>query len=300
MWIEKQSGTTAPLNSIIWAGSQYVAAGANGTICLSKDGTVWENRTSGITGPLYASIWTGSRIIVAGRNGLYASSNGITWERLFSGTDFWHCITYSSTLIVAGKEGNVSGASTDGETWKSHRIDPVDGILQFQSIAWSGRQFVAVGIGNNGLIFSWGAIYTSTDGLIWANWNYGNPNYLNCVIWANNQFVAVGDNGAIYTSPEELIAVRPEVSPKVPLTVTSLRVSAKTTGSNLMVNFSGFLKGKTARLQLVSISGRCLVTQHVATTGTIALPIGNLSAGMYFIRAESDGVDAVCPVIISR
>jgi hypothetical protein len=80
--------------------------------------------------------------------------------------------------------------SPDGVTWTPRNSGTSNTLL---GIAWSGTQFVAIGIG--------GAILTSFDGQTWSPQNSGTTFSLNGISWSGTQFVAVGGLGNILTSP---------------------------------------------------------------------------------------------------
>jgi hypothetical protein len=66
------------------------------------------------------------------------------------------------------------------------------------SLIRGGNLFVAV----SGDRFDTGKIFTSPDGITWAQRTSGAANGLNKVIWAQNTYVAVGYAGTIITSPD--------------------------------------------------------------------------------------------------
>jgi len=77
------------------------------------------------------------------------------------------------------------------------------GSVVLNAVAWSGTQFVAVGLG--------GVVETSPDGAIWTNRGSAfNPllsaSDLRSVIWHNNRFVAVGVNGGSENCPGGAVA----------------------------------------------------------------------------------------------
>ncbi len=68
------------LNTVCWAGGQFVAAGENGAILTSSDGLVWVPRPSPVPQHWLTSAHGDGRIVLAGtQGGTIASSDGILW-----------------------------------------------------------------------------------------------------------------------------------------------------------------------------------------------------------------------------
>jgi photosystem II stability/assembly factor-like uncharacterized protein len=81
--------------------------------------------------------------------------------------------------------------SSDGAVWKTYF--PNSGINDLQSIAWTGKQFIAVGAGG---------IMTSEDGISWRDRFLDPGKYLNSVAWTGKQNVVVGDYGVVFISED--------------------------------------------------------------------------------------------------
>ena len=132
-------------NDIIWNGTCYVLAGANG-IFSSTDGDHWRQTyyTSG-TGMMKAAYWDGNRFIAIGTDGIIlTSADGFNWQKQFATDPKWHFndIAWNgSTYIVVGVWGKIV-ISTDATTWIEIN-SPTQSYLE--DVIWDGRQFVAVG-----------------------------------------------------------------------------------------------------------------------------------------------------------
>jgi len=76
------------------------------------------------------------------------------------------------------------------------------GFGAFCSVTYGNGTFVAVGPGDNIVaVGEDGAILTSPDGVSWTARTSVTSNYLNGVTYGNGRFVAVGNFGTILTSP---------------------------------------------------------------------------------------------------
>jgi hypothetical protein len=81
MWTKQVSGTTKRLYAIAYGNGLFVAAGNNGTILNSTNGTDWTINNTGITtSDYFASIVYGNHQFMAvGGNNVYTSKDGKIW-----------------------------------------------------------------------------------------------------------------------------------------------------------------------------------------------------------------------------
>jgi hypothetical protein len=150
---------TSGINVVIgleYNGSMWIAGGASGNTDYSVDGLVWSN---GIT-----------------------FSNGITWTNGVSPVSSLAVTTINRVPLIY---------SYNGDDWFPVP-NPV--LTAFESLAWNGKMWVAVGVGS---AFS---ILYSYDGFKWT----GVPNSLALfptgavgIIWNGLRWIAVGNGGGI-------------------------------------------------------------------------------------------------------
>jgi hypothetical protein len=153
--------------------------------------------------PLYRVIWANENFMAVGEFGVILISNdgGHDWVQLNSGiSQPLYGVVWSGTqYVAAGLKMIIS--SPDGNIWTTRFIAPNTGIC-FYSVAWSGTGFVAAGVDNSN---NQTVIYNSTDGVSWtANQFTIAGGNINTVIWAKNQYIAVGKvlgRPLILTSP---------------------------------------------------------------------------------------------------
>ena len=188
----------AALNSMINAGSLFVAVGDKGTITTSTDGTDWVVQDTDTDWPLNAVAWNGNQYVAVGDHGtIVTSPDAIHWfsvppdwsqsapEQLLK--VFWT----GSTFVAWGR--TVIGFSPDGIRWRFTQPLPVYIIWD---ISWNGDIFVASGCSSSYCI-----LMTSRTGHDWKL-RYEPQEPLRKTSWNGNRFVAVGDNGAIITSTD--------------------------------------------------------------------------------------------------
>lgn len=159
---------------IVWNGTQFVAVGSNQNqrilIMTSSDGRNWilqnlEQQNLDVEGKLYDIIWTGSQFVAVGEGRLPPHGLVLT--------------------------------SPDGFTWTKHEME----ASRLRAIAYNGNQYVM--IGKDGLYGNI-HIYKSLDGI---HWNRKIPQIfheyaeLGDIIWTGTEFIAIGSEGVILSSP---------------------------------------------------------------------------------------------------
>ena len=205
---------TATLWSVTWTGKILVAVGNNGTILTSSDGSTWTGRSSGTSKQLNGVTWMGptsvsavGQIVAVGNDGtIVTSPDGVTWTGVTSGTGLhlrsaaWRAGSGVGELWIVGGTLNAITGST-----QSVMINNCNGSLSqlcvdtntvttiLNSVAWTGREFVAVG-GN--LKYSDGSILAPKNGRWWQRSLPAGIN-LNAVAASPSLVVAVGDSGTI-------------------------------------------------------------------------------------------------------
>ena len=88
---------------MIWSGSRFVAAGDEGTILTSPDGTSWTQRVSGTAFSLNDLSWNGKGYIAVGQGGaVLTSADGAAWTALESRTrDYLLSVAWTGSRYVA-------------------------------------------------------------------------------------------------------------------------------------------------------------------------------------------------------
>lgn len=118
------------------------------------------------------------------------------WIASSSGTTkSFASVSWNNGLLVASGTSGTLLTSSNGQTWISHSLSYNRIVPYLTSSAWSGSQFVLV---SSNLDY-----YTSENGSTWTlQANTNDLAYPYSIIWADTQFVAVGYNGRISTSPQ--------------------------------------------------------------------------------------------------
>jgi len=181
-WTNRTS-VSSSWRGICYGNGQFVAVANSGTnqVMTSPDGINWTGHIVPVASWLKIS-WNGSIYVAIASGGqVMTSTNGTSWTMQSSPSDSNYGITYGTYgFVVVGYQKVMT--SPDGLNW-TLRTAPLNA---WQSVAWSGKVYAAVGIGNDGF-----NAMTSPDGITWTL--RATPTNLvgDAVIWANNKFVTV-------------------------------------------------------------------------------------------------------------
>jgi len=213
------AGNTIDVESVIWAGSQFVGWSyvykyfnvppfsnliGERVLETSPDGVIWTPRFHG--GPFLGSksglAWNGNLIVAVIHNQtgdsriptkglILTSSDGISWTQRKVTTNYLHDVVWTGSQFVAvGGVQNLFVASADiwtspdGIVW-TQQLVAVNGKLE--SITWNGQLLVAVGNQIVSVTSTTGLVMTSPDGITWSHQTFTGSND---VKWVDGQFVA--------------------------------------------------------------------------------------------------------------
>lgn len=146
---------------------------------------------SGIVGLAYGNASaTNYYVGVAGASIITSADNGVTWVRQtgLTGSTLRGVAYGNGTFVAVGDSGAIR-TSSNGTTWASI----TSGSVNLNAVIYDGVQFVAVGVVGTVLTSDTGATWTTRTALA------GAPVVRGLALVAGG-YVAVGDNGALYTS----------------------------------------------------------------------------------------------------
>ena len=239
-WTQQTTGVSYGHSGVAWSGTHFVVIPSTGTnnLIVSEDGISWSQDTLPLNGPNLNNIyWIDGKFLVLGRSQFYISVDGETWDIHTTGpTSTIRSIAYGGSRYVAVGEHGQASFSEDGETWirsssttvANNRtlFDVVYGpgifvavgsagtiIASTNGINWSShsvattRNFTSVAYSPSLQVYSAvanaGVIYTSVVNFgyeLWEGKTSGTTAWLRDIIWANSQFVVVGNSGTVLTS----------------------------------------------------------------------------------------------------
>jgi alpha-tubulin suppressor-like RCC1 family protein len=182
-------------NTVAWSGTKWIAGGNNSVLATSTDGKTWTSiiQNTGIS-VVIGLEYNGTMWLAGGVssnqnysvNGLFWT-NGITFSTGITWTDG---VSSATSLAVTTVNLCPLIYSYDGVTWVQS-ANPI--LTEFQSFAWNGTMWIAVGVGAT---FS---MTYSYDGINWT----GVPNSYAMfptgaigITWNGLRWIAVGNGGA--------------------------------------------------------------------------------------------------------
>lgn len=280
------------------AGTDYTGSfGRSSAVFTSADGITWavkdlEPRGASIYS-MSSLLYSGGQYIAAGYVGVYTSSNGSTWDKVFTGpqTNLNSCVVQGNgKFVIPGELGTIS--SSDGLTWpKSLGGDTsVDAVTSGQGCgAFGAGVFVILNAGGEDIRWS-------ADGASWTSASLPFAATYTGVAWTGSQFIGIGE-----TSGTPVI-----ISSADGKTWTN-KGSISTSGATVSLGdgFSGdlaYLNGKLVAWGTLNgnpfvASSSDAVTWTVSTAGlTPGLTLGSVAygAGTYVaVGNDSNGGTAV-------
>lgn len=181
----------------------------NGSALTSSDNASTWPTYSITTNPninLTDVTWANNQFVALGYDSYYlnaiayTSPDGSQWSPGVYLSGYLGRVIYANHTYFATGNNGALFASTDGAHWTSSPAPSPCGNSNIFGIAWGNGVYVLTGLcmGGSEQFFT----ATSTDALNWnVNVMPGSISFTD-VIWQQNQFVAVGNLGAIETSPD--------------------------------------------------------------------------------------------------
>jgi photosystem II stability/assembly factor-like uncharacterized protein len=181
--------------SITYGHGLFVGVGDRGAILTSSDGTNWFVQERRVDQRLRGVAFGAGVFVAVGYGGtVLSSADGTNWfYRQSSASTFLNAVAYGNGRFVAtgsGPSPTYMITSTDGITWE--RVPSVPSYVE-AGLTFGNGTFVAVG--------SFAAAI-STNGFDWTITLAFLPSQLESVSFVQGQFIAVGNDGLMFVSPE--------------------------------------------------------------------------------------------------
>lgn len=143
--------------------SVAVAAGFQGSVLFSSDGSTWKRKPPVTGSDLYSVAYGNGWFVAVGEGGtVIRSQDGSAWTSQSSGTlnDLWECRFQDSRFFAMGNGGTIL-TSPDGDGWTPAHSGTLEDL---RGTAFSGTVMVAVGDGGTILrsLCDPGALYVSS------------------------------------------------------------------------------------------------------------------------------------------
>ena len=141
-----------------------------------------------------------SAYFAVGQDGaIVTSQDGSTWRLLQSGTtnSFREIVYGGGGLLTVGDNATAVYSEDFGNTWKASNA-----LGGFSSESFDGAYFV----NDKYFITTWGgkgSLLTSSDAISWVEQdNFSSTTGYYKIVFGNNNYLAVGDNGSVQLSPD--------------------------------------------------------------------------------------------------
>jgi signal transduction histidine kinase len=188
LWIPRESGTRKALRAAAFLGQRLVITGEEGTVLYAdsedeiRAGTLSDGSTLDWLEGCAASP---EQSVAVGDNGtVYASTDGVSWQRQQSGTLVWlRGAAYGAGKFVAVGESGTILTSTNGTQWTKVSSGTT---VDLNRVAFIGTAFVAVGDD--------GVVRVSANGSSWQGQSPNTPNALLGVGASGVTRLVVGDD----------------------------------------------------------------------------------------------------------
>ena len=263
-WNKKKEAPRSYLYSVTYGCNQFVIATLEGAILATTNGNLIRETYRSATNKFSSAAYGNNLFVVVGYGGqIFTSSDLITWkakgmyaDRIkfvnYCGDRFMTCWPVMSSLnpdLIGRWESIITGVGTnplsvcygnnrfvivydDGEIassadTKKWIVKSVGRPGEYNTITYGNNQFVAI---------LRDTVYTSIDGYNWNKTNTAVPGTFS-VNFCNNKFVAVGYNGAIFTSEASTKVVEPRRS--IALNNTTINVRIRINGRTLPAGSRG-------------------------------------------------------------
>lgn len=189
--------------ALAFGNKEYVAVGPYGTVMKSADGQNWKAMSKFQNYQLTAIEWDGSKYVMFGANAEYEreanykaaeafiSKDAITWTKIdFQPGEPIQQLIWGNNEFVALGTSKVF-TSKDGENWTTSAT--LKNKYGYYKLGFAHDTYFLTSFDDN-------TVQVSKDGLKWTTKKYDSSAGIQHMIWANNQYVGVG-NG-IYTSAD--------------------------------------------------------------------------------------------------
>lgn len=192
-WTARPSGASGALTAITAGAGKFIAVG-NANIVSSDDGLSWSLDAT-FSGALFYDVAYGNGVFLAAEiadGKVFTSPDGKLWSQTTTLPNYVTTVAYfpDQALFFAGGQAGYIIASDDAINWTNKASGTTRNISKIRLL---NERLVAVCSG--------GTILHSTDGNTWSVVTVpGFSGGFNDVAFKDGTYVAVGINGAIYTS----------------------------------------------------------------------------------------------------
>ena len=200
---EDGNGLTSGYSSMAFGGGKYVATAYNSNlVCYSNEGKTWYHSTLPFSGVWHLCYGNGKFVaVMENSNKTCYSVDGKSWAAggelpvvtrwldICVGTDN----VLNDVFVAVGQDASCIAYSTNGLIWRQYQVAAtLPDHTAWQSIAYGGGRFVAVGTGSGGL----NVAITSENGQTWTTTKMPSAQKWKGITYGDFGFVAVADTSS--------------------------------------------------------------------------------------------------------
>lgn len=168
--------------------------GQSGVLFTSPDFNTWTDKTLSNQNELNTVVYTGTKYVAAGNKSVIESAdNGATWSSIATPTDYYTVLAYGGGKLVAGGyDANTYAASiaysANGTSWTTANTDD----NYYFKMKYVNNNYFALGYSNATYL---GVILQSADGITWTDITPNLPYetvYFNDVVYDGSKYHFMG------------------------------------------------------------------------------------------------------------
>ena len=209
--IQKIASNPIAVSNLLFVNNIFLTTTNDNALPLlkSNDGIVWSAVTVPSTTTTLNSVAYYDGLYIAVGNNIISSLDSETWIQVYSFgsvlVNQFNSVEHVSTngftgFVAVGLGQQASGITIQDISVVRTSVDGIFWTTTSQIFTPDGFNAVAYNIDNIVVVGNAGTIYSTFNTSVWYPQDSGTLENLNSVIWANDLFVAVGDNGTIITA----------------------------------------------------------------------------------------------------
>ncbi|MBL9131204.1 MAG: hypothetical protein JNG86_08400, partial [Verrucomicrobiaceae bacterium] len=208
-WTTRHLAGRAAINALAYGAGVYVAAGSEGTVLRSTNGTIWSVVTipGAATSVTFDGLaWNGSVFLLTGytdANGIakvFTSSDGLTWNDQSAGVGIasWQDLRKSAWLndrfVSSGWYSKLRVSTNSGASFTTTRTDSEE----TPGLAYGSGVYFAAGVNHSASDADIDLL--SLNGMDWFSYPAPTTTDRKAAVFFNNTFITVGNAGSIWQS----------------------------------------------------------------------------------------------------
>ena len=204
-WVQRESGTNARFNNVVFLGGRFYALGNGGTVRVSEDGVSWSALDVGTTCHLYGLTRGPAGWVMVGAYSsdrcTLLSPDGLSWSPVVSNNECL-AVAYGGGIYMAAVPSYATvSTSGNGQDWTYVHVGPLGALDQYSYmvdvLSYQNNFIVLDQVG--GIYVTNGQVKTADD---WQLSRAPDHTPLQAITRGDGAFVIVGLGGVILTATD--------------------------------------------------------------------------------------------------